>query len=80
MTFQEYLISKKINPETFERNDNARFLVWLEAFNQAHPAAFTARHLFTINAVRRKFRYSGESKTNDLPESKIKPAIRPKIA
>ena len=80
MTFHEYLISKKINPEAFEKNDAARFNSWHKEFIEVHPSAFTARHLFTINSVRRKYTLTEDQKKQEQPKSIVKPVIRPKLS
>lgn len=80
MNFEEYLISKKINPEAFEKDDVEKFSAWQKAFNVVHPSAFTARHMFTINAVRRKYKLSEETKKQEQPRPNTRPVIKPKLS
>lgn len=55
MTFEEYLISKKIDLESFQKAESALFESWKSEFAQLHPASFSAQKLYLINPVRRKY-------------------------
>nr|AOE07996.1 hypothetical protein [uncultured bacterium] len=55
--FHLYLISKKINPSSFERGNKLLYQEFKRAFAQSHPASFTAQKLFLLNKLRRKFLY-----------------------
>ena len=55
--FHLYLISKKIDPSSFEQGDKLLFQEFERAFVQSHPASFTAQKLFMLNKLRRKFLY-----------------------
>jgi hypothetical protein len=58
MTFEEYLVSKKINAVTFQKGESAQFLEWQQLFEQVHPDSFTAQKKFLLNEVRRRYLYS----------------------
>ncbi|WP_028664580.1 hypothetical protein [Runella zeae] len=56
MTFEEYLISKKIDITAFRQHEAERFNEWERLFAQLHPESFTAQKKFLINDTRRKYR------------------------
>ncbi|WP_337044781.1 hypothetical protein [Emticicia sp. 17c] len=56
MTFEEYLISKKIDQEKFAKAEPSRFEEWKTLFAQMHPESFTTHKKFLINPVRRKYK------------------------
>ncbi|WP_323134319.1 hypothetical protein [Tellurirhabdus rosea] len=58
MTFEQYLISKKIDAEAFNRQEADRFNAWKALFEQMHPESFTTEKKFLINEVRRRYRIS----------------------
>jgi len=55
MTFEEYLISKKIDLEKFAKSEPERFEEWKVLFEQMHPESFTMHKKFQINPTRRKY-------------------------
>jgi len=55
MTFEEYLISKKINRNLFKNSDSDLFYFWENTFNQLHPLSFTEQNKFIVNKIRRKY-------------------------
>lgn len=55
MTFDEYLLQKKINPERFKTAEPTEFAEWQRLFDQMHPESFTAQKKFLINNKRRKY-------------------------
>ncbi len=55
MTFDEYLISKKIDVHKFHVAEPVRFEEWKNLFAQMHPDSFTLHKKFLINPVRRKY-------------------------
>ena len=55
MTFEEYLISKKIDSQAFQQTENERWNEFKNLFEQVHPNSFTAQKLYLINPIRRKF-------------------------
>lgn len=84
MTFGEYLLSKKIDEEAFAREAQDVFQAWKNEFDRMHPASFTARHLFQINGIRRRFRLRPAPETTPAtapvaaPAGRPKPVLRPK--
>lgn len=55
MTFDEYLIGKKISKEKFAKAEPEMFQEWKELFEQMHPESFTMHKKFLINPIRRKY-------------------------
>jgi len=55
MTFEEYLLRKKINLLAFSQQEAERFQEWQSLFAQLHPDSFTAQKKFLINDMRRKY-------------------------
>jgi hypothetical protein len=55
MTFDDYLISKKIDRNLFENLDSNLFRTWENNFNLMHPLSFTEQNKFIINKLRRKY-------------------------
>jgi hypothetical protein len=55
MTFDEYLISKKIDALKFHQAEPIRFEEWKSLFSQMHPESFTAHKKFLINPTRRQY-------------------------
>jgi hypothetical protein len=55
MSFDEYLISKKIDAKKFLQAEPKRFEEWKDVFQQMHPESFTAHKKFLINPTRRKY-------------------------
>jgi hypothetical protein len=55
MTFEEYLISKKIDAQKFHQAEAERFDEWKQLFAAMHPESFTAHKKFLINPTRRKY-------------------------
>jgi hypothetical protein len=75
MEFTDYLISKKIDPISFQKSENATFEEWKSVFEQVSPASFTAQKLFLINQARRKYPFSAVSTSQDKPTGMAKPKI-----
>ena len=78
MEFHAWLQSKKIDPAAFNAGDPERYKVWSGEFMQMHPASFTARYLYQVNAVRRKFTLKPSAAVTETPAAKSRPVIRPK--
>lgn len=76
MTFEEYLQSKKISKEDFNKGDPVRWREFKALFEQVHPDSFTAQKLFLINQIRRKYPLSYEDEKN---ESQKKKMVKPKM-
>jgi hypothetical protein len=55
VTFQEYLVSKKIDAKAFSAAEPALFTAWESEFGQMHPNSFTVQKLNLINPIRRKY-------------------------
>lgn len=55
MTFEAYLIQKKIDPAKFKKQETAEFLEWERLFLQMHPDSFTSQKKFLINKKRRAY-------------------------
>lgn len=62
MTFEEFLIIKKIDKEAFRQHESERFAEWQKEFDSIHPASFTSQRLYLINPIRRKYPLKNESK------------------
>lgn len=52
MTFEEYLISKKIDGALFQKMQPERYQEWAELFEHLHPDSFTMQKKFLINDIR----------------------------
>jgi hypothetical protein len=55
VTFEEYLISKKIDREAFQKDEPDRFAEWDQVFQVSHPNSFTVQKLHLLNSIRRKY-------------------------
>src|SRR6187399_641142 len=55
LTFEDYLISKKIDAPTFQQAEPQLFKSWKIEFEQIHPNSFTVQKLYLINPIRRKY-------------------------
>jgi hypothetical protein len=58
MTFNDYLISKKIDVAQFRQAEASLFGDWQCLFSQMHPESFTAQKKFLINKIRRKYQFT----------------------
>ncbi|MFY0592880.1 MAG: hypothetical protein JXQ92_09555 [Roseivirga sp.] len=76
MSFDSYLLKKKIDSKEFAKGDPEQFQSFKQLFDQVHPDSFTAQKLFLINKVRRTFPLKEEEETKVAK----KPMMRPKIA
>jgi hypothetical protein len=90
VTFEEYLISKKIDRHAFVNAEPTLYERWKGDFEQMHPNSFTVQKLNLINPIRRKYQLKIEDKAPLTPtiESPAaspvipkpgKPIIKPKI-
>ncbi|HTJ49374.1 MAG TPA: hypothetical protein VL443_07960 [Cyclobacteriaceae bacterium] len=70
MTFTDYLISKKIDQEAFQKAEPALFEIWKTEFEQMHPNSFTAQKLYLINPLRRKYTLPFEAAVKPKPVEK----------
>jgi hypothetical protein len=55
VNFEEYLSSKKIDSDTFKKEEPGRWVAWQKEFALVHPNSFTLRNLYLINPIRRKY-------------------------
>ena len=79
-TFEEYLVSKKIDSARFKEAEPEVWRVWKAEFDQMHPNSFTVQKLNLINPVRRKYQLAivvEEKKTQPSPASPIAPPSKP---
>ena len=88
MTFEEYLISKKIDSKKFSDSEWELWNSWSSEFQQMHPNSFTMQKLNLINPIRRKYPLpetakpapkNQETTSTEKPVPKaFKPVIKPK--
>jgi hypothetical protein len=71
MTFEEYLISKKIDSAAFKAAEPARWKEWQDLFGQVSEPSFTLQKLNLINPIRRKY----QLKESTPPASQSSPAV-----
>jgi len=76
-TFEEYLVSKKIDGTKFKSIDNQLYVELKTIFDQMHPKSFTQQKLFLINPLRIKYLLSEQNSAQSLNKSKA--AFKPKI-
>lgn len=79
MTFEEYCISKKIDPVKFQQFDSQRFAEWSTIFSEAGPESFTQQKLFLINPVRRLYKLENVVVASTSTDSVEKPTSAPKV-
>ena len=81
LTFEAYLVSKKIDSDAFRSAEPDLWNAWKEEFGEMHPNSFTVQKLNLINPIRRKYHLATateEKKAVDpSPTSPVKP-ISPK--
>jgi hypothetical protein len=76
VNFEEYLRSKRIDPEAFLKAEEELYRGWQKEFSQVHPTSFTNQKLFLINPIRRKYPFlpatiiSGEERINQSESDK----------
>lgn len=58
MSFDEFLVLKKIDAARFRQAEPTRYAEWLALFPQVHPESFTLQKKFLINDVRRRYRFN----------------------
>ncbi|MEQ8520060.1 MAG: hypothetical protein RLN79_03990 [Cytophagales bacterium] len=80
MDYESFLISKKIDKESFEKNEPEMNALWKEEFSKMHSKSFEARKLFLINKIRRKYKLVKKEEEKDSAIKKSpKPIIKPKF-
>jgi hypothetical protein len=89
-SFEDYLISKKIDSNRFRSAEPDLWLAWRSEFNEMHANSFTVQKLYLINPIRRKYllvvapeeRKSPEANTASPPPQPVmrpgRPVIKPK--
>lgn len=55
ITFEEYLVQKKIDPIKFKEAEQGRYKEFEHIFSQVHPNSFTIQKLNLINFIRRQY-------------------------
>jgi hypothetical protein len=55
LSFEDYLIQKKIDKTLFLKSKPLVYEEWKLLFQQIHPDSFTAQKKFLINSIRREF-------------------------
>ncbi len=60
MTFEAYLLEKKINSEAFKSLEADKWESFRQLFEQMHPNSFTNQKKFLINDLRRKYLLNNE--------------------
>lgn len=82
MTFQEYLISKKIDSVSFKNKEVDRWKLFNSEFDQMHPKSFTSQKLFLINQIRRAYPLTQVESATEKEELKNPQApvkVKPKV-
>ena len=80
--FENYLKQKMIDPENFRNSETGLWEDYKSQYDQMHPESFTARNLFKINRIRRKYPYSPDAvsqKPAGTAAPKPKIIMKPKI-
>lgn len=54
-TFEDYLLSKKIDLKTFQSAEPKRFIEWKTLFEEVNTESFTMQKKFLLNPTRRKY-------------------------
>lgn len=80
MTFEEYLVSKKIDSVAFSAAEPDRWKEWNSLFEVMNPTSFTSQKLYLINPVRKKYPLKQVVQANGAKEDSAvpKPVMRPK--
>ncbi|MBX2895046.1 MAG: hypothetical protein KF763_06370 [Cyclobacteriaceae bacterium] len=78
MTFEEYLIGKKIDGAAFQATEPALWNEWNKLFEQMSPASFTSQKLYLINPIRRKYHLKVEATETPKLIVAAKPVMKPK--
>jgi hypothetical protein len=55
ITFEQFLVSKKIDPKKFKFAEASKYEELSSDFPQMNAKSFTAQYLFLINPIRRKY-------------------------
>lgn len=55
ISFEDYLLTKKIDKVAFEKAEPKTFAEWQVLFSKVHPESFTLQKKFLLNPIRRKY-------------------------
>jgi hypothetical protein len=55
MTFEEFLVQKRIDSAAFKLAEEVQWAEWKKIFEELSLASFTAQKLYLINPIRRRF-------------------------
>lgn len=79
-SFEDYLISKKIDSQAFRLAEPKVWNAWKSEFEQIHPNSFTVQKLNLINPIRRKYllQVTAEMKSSDTTLPVTNPSTSPK--
>jgi hypothetical protein len=83
MTFEEYLITKKIDSAAFKAAEQALWSEWKNLFEQVSEPSFTSQKLYQINPTRRKYQLKETPSIPAppvAPPKPVKPVIKPKMS
>lgn len=83
MTFEEYLVMKKIDSAAFKAAEPTMWQEWQILFDQVSEKSFTSQKLYQINPTRRKYQLKESSPAPAQPASVPKPGrpvIKPKMS
>lgn len=75
-SFEDYLVSKKIESTSFKENEPSLWNEWKALFNEIHPDSFNAQKLYAINKIRRKYQLKTEVTSIKKPIKKGRPIIK----
>lgn len=78
MTFKDYLISRRIDPSAFAKNEPRRYREFGLLYDQVHIKSFVMQKLFILNSLRTQYPHTGPE---DKPgtETKTTPKAKPMI-
>jgi hypothetical protein len=76
VTFDEFLIAKRIDGRAFRQAEPQVFDAWKNEFQQMHVNSFTVQKLNLINPIRRKF-HLNEPVKPDVDVTPAAPTAKP---
>ncbi len=62
MSFDDYLIAKKIDAQRFRQAEPTLYTEWAVLFELVHPDSFTVQKKFLLNALRRQYLLGSEGR------------------
>jgi hypothetical protein len=80
MTFEEYLVKKRINREVFAAEDPGRYKAWESMYAQMHPNSFYVAVKMVLNNVRLRYHLREEDVPKPAPTTAPRPAARRAVA